>query len=71
MSGYVLDGDKDTPKRLNDLARHQTITRLYNDILIDLAICDIEGWDKMEYLNQILTEIEGIVRKRVQNNKGD
>ena len=40
-------------RKLNDLARHQAITRLYNDILFDLHVCEIEGWDKMEYLDQI------------------
>ena len=40
-------------KTLNDLARHKMIHRLYQDILIDLTICDIEGWDKKEYIRQL------------------
>lgn len=40
-------------KTLNDLARHKMILRLYQDILIDLTICDIEGWDKKEYIRQL------------------
>lgn len=40
-------------RTLNDLARHKMILRLYQDILIDLTICDIEGWDKKEYIRQL------------------
>lgn len=40
-------------KTLNDLARHKMILKLYQDILIDLTICDIEGWDKKEYIRQL------------------
>ena len=40
-------------KTLNDLARHKMILRLYQDILIDLTVCDIEGWDKKEYIRQL------------------
>jgi hypothetical protein len=42
-----------TARTLNDLARHKMILRLYQDILIDLTICDIEGWDKKEYIRQL------------------
>lgn len=38
---------------LNDKARHEMIVRLYRDILLDLTICDIEGWDKTEYIRQL------------------
>ena len=43
----------DTGKALNVLARHQMIRRVYLDILVDLTVCEIEGWDKMEYLNEL------------------
>lgn len=44
---------KECAKPLNDLARLQMITRLEQDILMDMAICDIEGCDKTEYLNEL------------------
>ena len=53
MSGVELDGNPETPKRLQELARHQMILRLLQDIRMDMAICDVEGWDKMEYINQL------------------
>lgn len=39
------------------------ITKLYADILMDINICDIEGWDKMEYINEfreLLNSLGGI-----------
>jgi hypothetical protein len=54
--------DKDTARALNDLARHKAIVRLLNDIRMDMEICEIEGWDKNEYLNllkQLLNSIGG------------
>ena len=45
--------DPETRKALNDLARHKTITRLYADILVDMQICEIEGWDALEYIREL------------------
>ena len=52
MSGIQLIGDE-SPRKMQELARHQIIVKLYNDILIDMMICEIEGWDKTEFLNQL------------------
>lgn len=48
----------ETAKALNDLARHTTITNLMADIAIDMAVCDIEGWDKTEYIKMIKAEMD-------------
>ena len=53
MSGGLIIPDKETAKALNDLARHTAILRILKDVRIDLEICEIEGWDKREYLNLI------------------
>lgn len=52
MSGIVLE-TKECAKALNDLARHQAILRLEADILMDMHICEIEGWDRTEYIRMI------------------
>ena len=62
MNGGVTIPDKDTARALNDLARHKAIVRILNDIRMDMEICEIEGWDKTEYLNlirQLLNSIGG------------
>lgn len=45
--------EKEVGRTLQLLARHRMIERLYQDILVDLVVCDIEGWDKMEYILQL------------------
>lgn len=45
--------EADINKALNTLARHRMIERIYRDILIDMTVCEIEGWDKMEYIKDL------------------
>lgn len=55
--------EPDTPetrRALNELARLQIITRLENDILMDLQICEIEGWDKKEFINKLRALLNGL-----------
>ena len=59
----MIPEDEDIRIALNVLARHQTIYNLYRDILIDMMVCEIEGWDKKEYLNQLKSVIEHFERK--------
>lgn len=53
----LLEGGKETAKKLNDLARHQMITKVLRDISVDLMICEIEGWDKTEYIRMLQDEL--------------
>ena len=60
MTGGMIIPDKETAKVLNDLARHRMILRLLNDIRMDMDICEIEGWDKREYITEIQKMIASI-----------
>lgn len=51
-------------KELNDLARHQLIKKVLADILIDMNICRLEGWDIMEFPRMIKAEIDRICKKQ-------
>ena len=53
MSGGIIIPDRETAKKVQELARHKMILRLLADIRADMEICDIEGWDKMEYIRQL------------------
>lgn len=59
MSGIELIGDE-APRKLQELARHQIIAKLYNDILADMQVCEIEGWDKMEFIRLLQTAINSL-----------
>lgn len=51
-------------RTVNELAREKFKQRLLNDILIDLAICEIEGWCKQEYIDQMKSLINSIGQKQ-------
>ena len=62
MSGGLIIPDKETAKAFNDLARHTAIVRILIDIRIDMEICEIEGWDKTEYIKQLKKLLDSIGR---------
>lgn len=51
------------PERLNQLAREQMKLKLLTDINIDLTICEIEGWDKKEYIQDLKNLLDDIANK--------
>ena len=61
--GVKLIGD-DAPKVLNRLAREQMKMKLLDDVLVDLMICDLEGWDQREYIEELHELIDGIGRDK-------
>lgn len=46
---------------LNRLAREQMKVRLLADIAVDMRVCELEGWDYMEYASELLDEVQRIV----------
>lgn len=68
QSRIMITEDEDTRIALNNLARHKTIYNLYRDILIDMTVCEIEGWDKLEYLNLLKGVIKHFERKVKQRS---
>lgn len=52
--------DANYVRTVNDLARQKFKHQMLNDILIDLTICEIEGWCKLEYIEELKKLINGI-----------
>lgn len=51
----------DTPatrQAFNRLAREKMKLRLLADIRMDLMVCELEGWDKLEYLDELLALVQ-------------
>lgn len=71
MSDVFLNDPKNRgPKLLNRVAREQMKRRLLADVLVDLQICEIEGWDKMEYVKELFELMKGIVKsENAKNNR--
>lgn len=45
-------------KSLNELARKRMELRLLADVRADLMVCELEGWDKKEYIKELQKLIE-------------
>lgn len=45
--------DENYCKTVNELARKKFEMRLLADIRIDLMVCELEGWDKLEYIKEL------------------
>ena len=52
--------EKNITIALNKVAREQMKYRIYQDILIDMTICEIEGWDKKEYIYELQEMLNSI-----------
>lgn len=52
--------DASQAKTVNELARQKFKQRLLQDILVDLMICEIESWDKREYIRELQSLIGSI-----------
>lgn len=52
--GYKIVQDDKMARTLQRYAREQMKLRLYKDILADLAVCEIEGYDKKEYIDELI-----------------
>jgi hypothetical protein len=55
--------DENYCKSVNELARKKFEMRLLADIRVDLMVCEIEGWDKMEYIEELKALMNGLVSR--------
>ena len=54
MTGVIIDPDTpETRYELQKLARLKMIMKLEADILTDMQVCKLEGWDQLEYIRQL------------------
>lgn len=55
-------------RTLNELARKTFEQKMLNDIMVDLMICEIEGWGKLEYIKHLRKSIAGLLRRTNEVN---
>lgn len=53
---------------VNILARNKFKEQILKEILFDLMVCEIEGWDKKEYIKEIKKLINSIDISKQKNN---
>ena len=56
--------DSDTRRALQVLAREQLILKLLADILFDINVCRLEGWDWREFPREIIKAVSDIVQDK-------
>lgn len=55
-----MNADVANRKKIQDAARHQFINKMYADLLGDMEICKLEGWDVLEYPRMLRDAISRI-----------
>lgn len=55
-------------KTVNDLARLRFKEQLLKEIMFDLTVCDLEKWDKNQYINELKKLLNGIDTSKKQRN---
>lgn len=55
----LIPDTEDTRYQLQRKARLEMIVKLENDILMDMQVCKVEGWDKTEYIRQLQELLNG------------
>lgn len=55
-------------KTANDLARLKFKEQLLKEIMFDLMVCEVEGWDKKQYINELKKLLNGINTKPKKAN---
>lgn len=53
---------KEERYQYNQKCRHMMIEKLYKEILFDMKVCEIEGWDQMEYIRMIRKAVNEIAK---------
>ena len=57
----IITHNAETSKALNRLCREEMKHRLLADILADLSICELEGYDKREYIQELVDMLNGFL----------
>lgn len=58
------DLDIETRRAMQLVAREEMKRKIYADILADMMICEIEGWDKMEYIIELQDMFNNLTQKK-------
>ena len=61
-----MNADVANRKKIQDAARHQFINKMYAELLGDMEICKLEGWDVLEYPRMLRDAINRIFPKPKQ-----
>lgn len=64
MSVVLVPDTQESRKALQETARHQFILKMYQEIMFDMKVCELEGWDKMEFIDMLFNILNHFKKKR-------
>lgn len=64
MNKYKFENHAENSYALQKLARYEMLCRFEQDILLDIAVCELEGWEKMEFIKLIQEKIIILAEKK-------
>lgn len=59
----LRDLTPDERYKMQRLARYQMRCKLLADILTDITVCQLEGWDQMEYIRDLQDLLNSFTNK--------
>lgn len=61
-----MSADEANRKHLQDMCRHDFINKMYAELLTDMEICKLEGWDILEFPRMLKQALQVCFPKPVQ-----
>lgn len=53
----------ETSRTLNRVCREHMKEKLLRDILVDLTVCEVEGWNKLEYIDELHALLDSLKKE--------
>ena len=64
----IINGnEKDYEILQQQIQRESMITKLLNDIRVDIVVCDLMNTNKMEYIKILKDEIDNLYNEKIYN----
>lgn len=61
-----MNADEANRKQLQDMCRHAFVKKMYAELLTDMEICKLEGWDILEFPRMLKQALQVCFPKPVQ-----
>lgn len=61
-----MNSDAENRKKIQDACRHAFVNKMYAELLIDMEICKLEGWDVLEFPRMLKQALQVCFPKPVQ-----
>jgi len=60
MNGCSFSNEPGLAERLQRESREAMKLRLLRDIRMDMAVCEVEGWNPVEYIDELIELLKGL-----------